>query len=130
MSGSLHGKVAVVSGGGRGLGRQIALGLGDAGADVVIDGPNEVLPVVEALVEVAFGQPCVATHRAHGERGSAFAAEQVHAGSDKIVPAQGVTVLQGDARPAAQSLTRLHFTPRIDSDNVCSQIADNRGNFQ
>jgi hypothetical protein len=45
----------------------------------------------------------------------------VHASLDKIVSAQGVTVLQGDARPAAPSLTRLHFTPRIDSDNARSQ---------
>lgn len=32
----LHGKVAIVTGGGRGLGEQIAVGLAEAGADVVI----------------------------------------------------------------------------------------------
>jgi citronellol/citronellal dehydrogenase len=41
MSGSLHGRVAVITGSSRGLGREFALRLADEGAAVVVSGKSE-----------------------------------------------------------------------------------------
>lgn len=43
VSHNLTGKVAVITGGGRGLGRAIAVALSEAGADVVLAGRNPVI---------------------------------------------------------------------------------------
>ncbi|HEU4751553.1 MAG TPA: 3-oxoacyl-[acyl-carrier-protein] reductase [Armatimonadota bacterium] len=49
---SLEGKVAVVTGGGRGIGRAIALALADAGADVAVAVSREVAAAEEVAAEI------------------------------------------------------------------------------
>ena len=49
--GSLEGKKALVTGGNRGIGKVIAQGLKDAGADVIICGSNEI-SLKEAALEL------------------------------------------------------------------------------
>jgi hypothetical protein len=44
-------------------------------ADVVVDRPDELVAVGEALVEVALGQPGLTAHRAHGQGRPAGAAQ-------------------------------------------------------
>ena len=66
---SLEGRVAVVIGGTSGIGRAIALGLAQAGADVVSTGRrteqvNEVATEIEALGRKSLRQPCDQTDRA------------------------------------------------------------------
>ena len=82
-------------------------------ADIVVDRANELVAVGEALVEVALGQPGRAADRAHGQPRAAFAAQQRHAGGDQFVAAQHLAVLQGNAGPAAPSLTGRHITPKL-----------------
>ena len=53
--------------------------------------------------------------------GPPVTAEQLHAGVDEVVAAEGEATLQGDAGPTAPSLTRLHIAPKLQIDNVCSQ---------
>lgn len=59
---SLDGKVAIVTGGSRGIGRSIAIGLAEHGADVVIaarkpDALNEAVATIEATGRRALGVP-------------------------------------------------------------------------
>ena len=54
----LEGKVALVSGSGRGIGRGIAVGLADAGADVVVIGtPMDLRGVIEEVAHRAPADP-------------------------------------------------------------------------
>jgi 7-alpha-hydroxysteroid dehydrogenase len=55
----LDGKVAIVTGGGRGLGKAIAMALADAGADVAISGRK--LQDLEKVADEArrFGKKCL-----------------------------------------------------------------------
>ncbi len=69
---SLEGRVAVVIGGTSGIGRAIALGLAQAGADVVSTGRrseqvNEIATEIEALGRKSLRQPCDQTDRAQIE---------------------------------------------------------------
>jgi NAD(P)-dependent dehydrogenase (short-subunit alcohol dehydrogenase family) len=83
MSGALEGKVALVTGGSRGLGRAMALGFADAGADIVIasrklDNCESVAREVEAKGRRGLAVACHVGHwdeldglveRAYGEFG-------------------------------------------------------------
>jgi 2-dehydro-3-deoxy-D-gluconate 5-dehydrogenase len=64
VSGALESRVAVVTGGGRGIGRAIAVGLAEAGADVAVIGRS--LDVLEDAVREI---------EAHGRRGLALRAD-------------------------------------------------------
>jgi 2-dehydro-3-deoxy-D-gluconate 5-dehydrogenase len=64
VSGVLAGKVAAVTGGGRGLGRAIAVGLAEAGAEVAVIGRTP--EVLDSTVEQI---------RGHGRRGLAITAD-------------------------------------------------------
>jgi hypothetical protein len=46
----------------------------------------------------------------------------LHTGGDELTSAQGLAILQRNPGPAAPTLTGRHITPKVDSDNVCSQI--------
>jgi NAD(P)-dependent dehydrogenase (short-subunit alcohol dehydrogenase family) len=52
---SLQGKVALVTGGGRGLGRSIVRGLTQAGAHVVVTAPREIEEIERAASEAPKG---------------------------------------------------------------------------
>lgn len=79
---SLEGRVAVVIGGTSGIGRAIALGLAQAGADVVSTGRrveqvDEVARQVEAMGRRSLRQPCDQTDRAQIEALLATCVEQL-----------------------------------------------------
>ena len=94
MMGELAGKVAIVTGGSRGIGRAVALRLGQAGASVVISarGADELQGVVEALlrdgIETA-GCAADVGDNAACERLVAFAAE-CYGGVDVLVNNAGI----------------------------------------
>ncbi len=78
---SLEGRVAVVIGGTSGIGRAIALGLAQAGADVVSTGRrveqvDEIAAEIEALGRSSLRQPCDQTDRAQIEALLANCVEQ------------------------------------------------------
>ena len=49
----LHGRVAVVTGGGRGLGREMALALAQAGASVVITAAQSLQEIEKTRADIA-----------------------------------------------------------------------------
>src|ERR1700739_1565564 len=95
-------------------------GLHGPRADIVIDGTHEFVTVGKAFVEVAFRERGLAAHRTDGQRGPTLTAEQLHAGGDEIVAAEGEGALPGDAGPTAPALTGLHIAPKLQSDNARS----------
>jgi gluconate 5-dehydrogenase len=79
----LHGRTALVTGGGRGIGRHIALGLAEAGADVIV-----------ASRKLAACEETLRMVEARGRRGFAFEAdlareEQVDALAERAITAAG-----------------------------------------
>ena len=91
---SLSGKVALVTGGNGGIGRALALGLAEAGADVVIAARNaektaRVVQEVQALGRRAVGVACDVQRVAHLE--SALAAASQLGGLDILINNAGVS---------------------------------------
>jgi NAD(P)-dependent dehydrogenase (short-subunit alcohol dehydrogenase family) len=103
----LTGKVAVVTGGARGLGRALSLGLAEAGADVVIASRN-VESCEEWAAEVArrTGRRTWARHLhvAHWDEIGAFAAEvwEVTGGVHIVVNNAGMSPLYDDLRDVTE----------------------------
>ena len=69
MAGALDGKVAIVTGGGRGLGRAMVLGLAQAGARVVALAARERAESIASPAEAARRRGRAVSRRCHpGER--------------------------------------------------------------
>ncbi|WP_374201994.1 hypothetical protein [Actinokineospora sp. PR83] len=63
-----------------------------AGADVVVDGADELVAVGEALVEVALGQPGRPADRPDGDTGAGGVTQQRHPGGEQGGTAGGTAV--------------------------------------
>src|SRR5690606_31042502 len=99
-------------------------------AHVVVHRADELVPVGEALVEVAFGQPGLPAHRANRQRRAFAMPEQLHPGGDQLLAPEGLTIRQGHARPAAPPLTGGHGPPKLTlTTYVVSLPADGNGKF-
>ena len=103
---SLHGQVALITGGSSGIGRATARAMGDAGAQVVVSSENEAAcqTTAQALREVgidALAIPCDVLNRAHLAR---LVAETVgqFGGLDAVVHAAGVAPHAGPIGTATQ----------------------------
>lgn len=109
----LTGRVVLVTGGGRGLGRDLALGLGDAGAAVGVVDRDATAPVAEAITDA--GRPAVAFDgplRTRDEAATAFAA---------VVDALGPldAVVHAAVDPEALVPGRIRQTSDSDWDRRC-----------
>jgi 2-dehydro-3-deoxy-D-gluconate 5-dehydrogenase len=96
---SLHGRVAVVTGGNRGIGRGIALGLARAGASVAILARDEARNAAVLAELRALGVPAMASRLDVTERaalgGAIDAVERELGGVDVLVNNAGVAVASG-----------------------------------
>ncbi len=111
---SLEGKVALVTGGSRGIGRASALALADAGADVIVSSRK-----------IADLEPVAAEIRAKGVRGAAIAAhnaktEDSRALVDRIMKEFGrIDILMNNAG------TNPYYGPIIDQDEKTWDVTNN-----
>ena len=124
----LSGRVALVTGGGRGIGKAISLFLAEAGADIAVNYRSDADAAEETAAEI----------RAMGRRARTYAAavedfDQDAAMAEAVVrDFGGVDILVNNAgrsirRPLAESLDRWHDVERTMSLNYCSPLRLIRG---
>ncbi len=113
----LSGQVALVTGGGVGLGRDLALGLADAGAAVAVVGSSGVEPAVATAIEQAGGraQP---VDSSLADRASARAA--FHAAITALGPLD--LVVHAVLVPGSYDLVPLADTDRAGWDTRCETV--------
>ena len=119
----LAGRVAIVTGGGRGVGRGIAERLLEAGADVVICGRHEPASLPEAAARSAHFVPADVREPAQIERVVRFAQERFgrldvlvnNAGGSPAAPAATASPRFSDKIVALNLLAPLHFAQQANA---------------
>src|SRR4051794_5263464 len=108
VSNSLHGRVALVTGGGRGIGRAISLALAEDGADVAVNYRRDKNSADETVAEIeAMGR------RAIGVAGSVEILEEVQAVASAAIEALGpVDILVNNAGVASRGRTVADTDPQ------------------